>query len=319
MARLRRNKEITDTISEMLDMFIVDKESQGRAKKTLQCYEESIRKFISYNGDCNINELRLGNIIAYRKHMIKDEELHTASINHYLRDLRTFLNYCYDNHYMDDKIRVELVKGQEEIKDTYTQEELELLLKKPTNVNDFVEWRTYVIVNYVLATGNRAETICGITMSDVDLNRRIIRISTAKNKRVSEIAVDKQITSLLRRYIKEWRADATLSEYLFCNIAGDKLTTNGLRQSYIKYCKDRGIEKTSIHLLRHTFAKLYILNGGSEFKLQQMLGHSTLSMTRHYVSMFGTDLARDIDSVSPLISITKNSGGMERKVQRNRR
>ena len=319
MARLRRNKEITDTISEMLDMFIVDKESQGRAKKTLQCYEESIRKFISYNGDCNINELRLGNIIAYRKHMIKDEELHTASINHYLRDLRTFLNYCYDNHYMDDKIRVELVKGQEEIKDTYTQEELELLLKKPTNVNDFVEWRTYVIVNYVLATGNRAETICGITMSDVDLNRRIIRISTAKNKRVSEIAVDKQITSLLRRYIKEWREDATLSEYLFCNIAGDKLTTNGLRQSYIKYCKDRGVEKTSIHLLRHTFAKLYILNGGSEFKLQQMLGHSTLSMTIHYVSMFGTDLARDIDSVSPLISITKNSGGMERKVQRNRR
>lgn len=319
MARLRRNKEITDTISEMLDIFIVDKESQGRAKKTLQCYEESIKKFISYNGDCNINELRLGNIIAYRKHMIKDEELHTASVNHYLRDLRTFLNYCYDNHYMDDKIRVELVKGQEEIKDTYTQEELELLLKKPTNVNDFVEWRTYVIVNYVLATGNRAETICGITMSDVDLNRRIIRISTAKNKRVSEIAVDKQITSLLRRYIKEWREDATLSEYLFCNIAGDKLTTNGLRQSYIKYCKDRGIEKTSIHLLRHTFAKLYILNGGSEFKLQQMLGHSTLAMTRHYVSMFGTDLARDIDTVSPLISITKNSGGMERKIQRNRR
>lgn len=317
MARLRRNKEITDTISEMLDMFIVDKESQGRAKKTLDCYEESVKKFIAYNGDCNINELRLGNIIAYRKHMVKEEELHNASINHYLRDLRTFLNYCYDNHYLDEKIRVELVKGQEEIKDTYTQEELEILLKKPTNINDFVEWRTYVIINYVLATGNRAETVCSITLSDVDLNKRIIRISTAKNKRVSEIAIDKQITSLLRRYIKEWRDDATYSEYLFCNIAGDKLTTNGLRQAYIKYCKERGIQKTSIHLLRHTFAKLYILNGGSEFKLQQMLGHSTLAMTRHYVSMFGADLARDIDTVSPLVSVTKNSGGLEKKVKRN--
>lgn len=317
MARIRRNKNVKDTLSELLEIFIADKESQGRAKKTIIDYQESIEKFIDYNGDIEAIDLVVGDIIKYRNHLLKEEVLHTASINHYLRDLRTFINYIYNNGYITQKIQVGLVKGQEEVKETFTDEELSALLRKPTNKNDFAEWRTYVIVCYVLATGNRAETVCSITMSDVDLNRRIIRISTAKNKRFSEIGIDKQITSLLRKYIKDWRSDALLSEYLFCNIAGEKLTTNALRQAFKKYCTERGVEKTSIHALRHTFAKLYILNGGSEFKLQQMLGHSTLTMTRHYVSMFGADIARDIDSVSPLVSLTKNSGGMERKIKRS--
>lgn len=316
MARLRRNKESIDTIEEILEIFITDKESQGRAKKTLECYEESIKKFIQYNGNCTVSQLNVGNIIAYRRHLIKEEEIKNASINHYLRDLRTFINYCYDTGYISNKIKVDLVAGQEEVKETYTDEELERLLRKPTNINDFAEWRMYTIVCYILATGNRAETVCSIVMGDLDLNRRIVRISTAKNKRVSEIAIDKQITAILRKFIKDWRNDATLLEYLFCNIEGDKLTTNALRQSFKKYCIERGVQKHSIHLLRHTFAKHYILNGGSEFKLQQMLGHSSLTMTRHYVSMFGADLARDIDNVSPLVRMTRNTGGMEKKIRR---
>lgn len=316
MARIRRNRNNKDTISEVLEMFIIDKESQGRAQKTIQSYEDSIRKFIAYNGDIETDEITSSNIIAYRNHLRKEEELKNASINHYLRDLRTFINYCYDTGYITEKITVSLVSGQEEIKETYTEEELELLLRTPTNKEDFTEWRMYTIVCYVLATGNRAETVCSLTLGDIDLNKRYVRISTAKNKRVSHIGIDKQITSILRKYIKDWRGDCTVADYVFCNQAEGKLTTNALRQAYRKYCLERGVKKTSIHLLRHTFAKMYILNGGSEFKLQQMLGHSSLSMTRHYVSMFGTDLARDIDNVSPLVSMKKSSGGIEKKVKR---
>lgn len=317
MARIRRTKNVQDTLTELMEVFIADKESQGRASKTIKGYEESILKFIDYIGDITVSELTLGNIIAYRKHLIKGEDIKTASINHYLRDIRTFINYLYDYGYLTNKIKVELVKGQEEIKETYTDEELDKLLTRPTNVEDFAEWRTYTIVCYVLATGNRAETVCSLTLGDIDLNRRIIRIATAKNKRVSEIAIDKQMTAILRKFIKDWRMDATPSDYLFCNIGQEKLTTNALRQAFIKYCKERGVQKHSIHALRHTFAKLYILNGGSEFKLQQMLGHSSLTMTRHYVSMFGMDIARDIDTVSPLVSLTKAKGGMQKKVKRS--
>ena len=46
--------------------------------------------------------------------------------------------------------------------------------------------------------------------------------------------------------------------------------------------------------------KKWILNGGDIFRLQQMLGHSSLDMVKRYVAMFREDLKRDFDTFSPL-------------------
>ncbi|MCL2697847.1 MAG: tyrosine-type recombinase/integrase, partial [Oscillospiraceae bacterium] len=56
------------------------------------------------------------------------------------------------------------------------------------------------------------------------------------------------------------------------------------------YNRNRGVEKTSIHLFRHIFAKNWIMNGGDIFRLQKILGHSSLEMVKEYVSMLGVDI-----------------------------
>ena len=68
-----------------------------------------------------------------------------------------------------------------------------------------------------------------------------------------------------------------------------------LRRRVCKYNQSRGVQKTSIHLFRHTFAKNYILNSGDPHSLKRLLGHSTLAMVDEYVSIYGGDLKRSYD------------------------
>ena len=91
------------------------------------------------------------------------------------------------------------------------------------------------------------------------------------------------------------------AEYLFCNEHGEMLTENALRLAIARYNRQRGVQKTSIHMFRHTFARKYLLDcGGNAFTLQKLLGHSTLEMTKHYCAIFNTDLANGFDNMSPL-------------------
>lgn len=78
-------------------------------------------------------------------------------------------------------------------------------------------------------------------------------------------------------------------DYLFVNELGEQMTRNAMQHAIARYNKKRGVEKTSIHAFRHTFAKHYITSGGDAFKLQRLLGHSTLDVTLNYVNLYGTD------------------------------
>jgi len=58
------------------------------------------------------------------------------------------------------------------------------------------------------------------------------------------------------------------------------------RKLILRYGRAAGIEgvRLSPHTLRHTFAVLYVRNGGDSFSLQEILGHSTLEMPRRDVA-----------------------------------
>ena len=73
------------------------------------------------------------------------------------------------------------------------------------------------------------------------------------------------------------------------------------------YNHSRGVEKTSLHLFRHTYAKLYIQAGGDPFRLQKLLGHADLTMTRRYVALYADDLKANYDALNPLEQIKQNS------------
>ena len=158
--------------------------------------------------------------------------------------------------------------------------ELMTLLKKPEADCKFCEYRNWVIVNFLLNSGCRAATVRNIQNQDVDLSRKQIVLRHTKNGKVQVIPLCSAMVSILRDYMAV--REGAASDYLFCNEFGGFLTENALRLAIVKYNNSRGVERTSIHAFRHTFARKYLVDcGGDAFSLQHIMGHSTLKMTRH--------------------------------------
>lgn len=287
--------------------YITEKDVYGLAKPSLASYKASFAKFKSFINEEKyvVGSINIGVIYNWIVTMKEDGQLKHTSINHYLRDIRSFLYWCMDKGYISPAFRIKLIKGQEELLKTYTDDELKKLLDEPRKDN-FVEHRTWVIVNWVIGTGNRASTIINIQIQDIDFVRREIHLTHTKNKKAQIIPLTPTLGKVLNEYITKYRAFADPTDYLFPKIGNEQLTTNALKVSYRKYCVARGVEKTSIHGLRHSFAKGWIMNNGDTFRLQKMLGHSSLEMTRKYVSIFSDDLKEGFELFNPLENFNKS-------------
>ena len=61
-----------------------------------------------------------------------------------------------------------------------------------------------------------------------------------------------------------------------------------------------GVVGVHPHRFRHTFAVNFLRNGGSVFHLQQLLGHSSLTMVRKYVVLADADIQREHIKASPV-------------------
>ncbi|MBQ0099414.1 MAG: tyrosine-type recombinase/integrase [Firmicutes bacterium] len=242
-----------------------------------------------------------------------------TSINHYLRDIRTFLYWCMDadRKYIEPAFKVETVVAQEEQLKLFSDDDIIALLEKPQRNAGFVEWRTWAIVNWVLGTGNRASTICEVQIADINFHKKEINLRHTKNKKAQTIPLSSSLETVIKEYMRVWRNGVPASSFLFCNVGEEQMTTNALRLSFGRYCDNRGVQQTNIHGLRHNFAKGWIQNNGNDMILQEILGHSSMSMTRHYVKLFKEDLKQDYDKFSPLDTI-KKSGRRTQTVKRNR-
>ena len=98
----------------------------------------------------------------------RDSGLKDTSINSYTRTLKSFLSWCNSEGLTD--VNIKPYKCEEVIKETYSDDELSKLLKKPDLKKcSFSEYRNWVIINFLLNGGNRARSIRLIRNRDVDL------------------------------------------------------------------------------------------------------------------------------------------------------
>jgi len=67
---------------------------------------------------------------------------------------------------------------------------------------------------------------------------------------------------------------------------GNTLKAYSVETMFIHLSRKAGMH-VNPHLLRHTFATLWLKNGGDSLMLQRLLGHTTLMMTNRYCQAVG--------------------------------
>ena len=299
----------TQTYAEVFQSFISAKTAEGVSDITIRNYHNNLNVISKYLDTSrpleDITKSDLDEMIV----AMRRAGLAHNSISTYVRIVRTFLNWCHGSG--RSSLTISNIKDKDTVKETYTDEELTHLLRRPDRDCDFTEYRTWVIVNFLLNSGCRAATVRNIQNRDVDIDARQITLRHNKNGKIQVIPLCSVMVGILREYMS--LRGGVPTAYLFCNQFGEMLTENALRLAIAHYNRSRGVQKTSTHLYRHTFARKFLIDcGGDAFMLQKLLGHSTLKMTKHYCSIYDADIARNYDRISPLAHI----GSPKVKIQR---
>lgn len=227
-----------------------------------------------------------------------------VSINSCNRTLSTFFNWLYKQGYISQKYKIAQLKTQETIKAVYSQEDLNALLQQP-KTDSFADYRTWVIINYILGTGNRISSVLSITNADVNLVDGFVNLPHTKSKRAQVVPLSTSLVFILKNYMDI--RQGSLTDKLFCTEHGESLSRGGADKALRRYCEDRNVVCLGHHALRHTFAKISVRDCHIDsFRLQRMLGHSDIRTTEHYVHLFSDDLKQDIDNFTPLEHILRS-------------
>ena len=153
--------------------------------------------------------------------------------------------------------------------------------------------RDEAIMLFLADIGVRASELCGLRQSDVNMQERYAVVLGKGNKRRTVyfgLYTVKAITTYTRGVER-----------------GGALTRWGLREIVERAGKVAAIEtaRCSAHTFRHTMAVTFLRNGGQVFALRELLGHTDLKMTNHYVMMAQADIASQHRRFSPVDHIQK--------------
>ena len=292
-------------IDALWDKYIFECQLRGFAPDTISNKEDYFSLFYRfmesesvYTIDAISQEFLDAFVLSRMKSDIK-----IVSINSCNRALNTFFNWLYKQGYTSQKYKIAQLKTQETVKDTYSAEALKVLLERPRS-ESFAEFRTWVIINYILGTGNRISSVLSITNEDVNLADGFINLPHTKSKRAQTVPLSTSLIFILKNYMDVRQGEPTDS--LFCTEHGENLTRGGADKALRRYCEERNVECLGHHALRHTFAKISVRDCHIDsFRLQRLMGHSDIRTTEHYVHLFSDDLKQNMDSFNPLEHILR--------------
>ena len=254
--------------SEAIEHFMVWSREH---KKSWQDDQEMLRRLLNEFGNVRLSKITSWQIEQI-KFKLKKSGLSGSRVNRYLATLSALFSRCQEWELFTGNNPVKKIRRFKESPGRIrylTKEEIERLLE---NCNEQLR----PVVLCALGTGMRQGEIFNLLWRDVDLEAGLIHIVNSKTNRRRDIPMNHAIKGLMKNLHLKRNGD-----WVFCHNDGRRWTTF-MRGSWVSAIRDAKLQGVRFHDLRHTFASHLAIAGESLFAIQELLGHTTLTMTRRY-------------------------------------
>ncbi len=277
-------------LSNLILHFSQSNKADGKSLKTVSWYSEMLVFYIKYLRSISTPPILANlNINNVRNFIIQEQsrKLSPCTIACRVRALKAFSSWLLREGYTENNIlfNLKLPKIPKKVIEPLSREEIDKLVREQ-NALTAIGSRNIAILITLLDTGIRANELCSLYFKDAHIEEGYLKVM-GKGAKERILPIGSLEQKILWRYVFHFRPqpDIDLNDYLFLTIDGQKLSTNALKLLLKRWGEKAGVPRLHAHLCRHTFATNFLIyKCGDTFRLQQILGHSTLEMVREYVS-----------------------------------
>jgi integrase len=158
--------------------------------------------------------------------------------------------------------------------------------------SSFRNARDLAVVGLMLMHGLRSAEVMALNRDDVLLSEGQLRVR-GKGSKMRFLPLAPESTQLIDHYLRLERPDpcsAALFVVLKGPARGTRMTPAGMRSLFRYHRRTTGIQLANPHRFRHTFASDMVRAGISLPALMQLMGHSDIETTMHYVQVTPQDV-----------------------------
>lgn len=294
-----------------MEHFEVHNRTEGKSPKTVEWYSQvlgMLRRWLERTGEpttlVHIDELVVRRFILdlQERPGTKSATVSSHTMYNRVNAVRSFFGWLHRQGYTEEHVLrgLRLPKLSQLVIEPLSPSEIERILGS-INPGTALGARNTAMVSLMLDTGLRLSEVTGLKDKDVHIEDQYLKaMGKGSKERVVSFGASCQRAVLEYRHRFRGEPAHPRVEELFLSIDGHPLSAQALRSLVKRLATSSGVTRLHCHLLRHTYATMFLLNGGDVFLLKQNLGHSTLAMVERYLHVAAQTAAALSQGFSPL-------------------
>jgi len=259
---------------------------------------ETFLAFIKNSGKVLVDEITREDLGAFIEHE-QDRGLKASTVQMRMRVVNAFIGFLAE----DGLVHTDVLKRRMRIK---VPDSLPRAIEPDDEkrlLSVIGDTRDRAMILLLLRTGMRIGELLNMRPRDVNFKERRIELFEAEKNRLGRVVY---ISDDAQDALKAWLKMRDLRrESLFYGMGRNTLSYGGARAMFSKYLKKAGLSHKgyTLHCLRHTNAS-ELLNAGMRLEcLKELLGHSSIEMTRRYARL--TDRSRQEEYFKAMAKIER--------------